>query len=139
MTTPIPLTDPDGVVRAWACGTCGQIDAIENGARTCCRDCLVCLGRLCLADDTICSYCCAVGRRAFEVLAAIGMAVAARAYGDARAWKAADATTRAYEADRRSWPIRNTAAADPGLAENRDASLAALCGVDAETVRRWRS
>lgn len=123
MTTPIPLTDPDGTARAWACGTCGQIDAIENGARTCCRDCLVCLGRLCLADDTICSYCCAVGRRAFEVLAAIGMAVAVE--------EISSAVRAVCEA--------RTCTAREAAEEWARESLAALCGVGVETVRRWRS
>lgn len=188
MTAPIPLTDPSGTVRAWACGKCGVV-ATSGGepmfmpspdyltedaarARTRAVECCVCdecggpnprgtsWRTRCVAcaalkaeaarENAFGDIFCACGSRLDDgsvcewctwnlgVLAAIGMAVAARAYGDARAWKAADAVTRSYEADRRSWPIRNTAAADPGLAENRDTSLAALCGVGVETVRRWK-
>lgn len=114
MVDPIPLSAPDGTVMAWACGECRRVYGIvrgfpppEKGARECCAGCPACRK---WSSGGPCPSCTAAGRRAFEALGAIGMAVAVREYGIA----AFDRVTTFEE------------------------SLAALCGVDVETVRGWR-
>lgn len=55
-------------------------------------------------------------------------------YADARAWIASEATSTVYERRRDV-----TMLSDPSPRRDRDESVAALCGVDVETVRGWRS
>ena len=142
MTAPIPLTDPAGDVRGYACSGCGagwsdRVNAERclhdprRGPHTCLprgsswtpclcaeidkteRPCVVCKARS--EAEAECPVCSARGRRAFEVLAAIGMAVAAQQYALA---------------------VEN--GGDGADVEHPDEALAALCGVDVETVRGWR-
>lgn len=123
MTAPIPLAAPDGTVYAWACATCRrvsqpwvvhpQLDVLPpDAARESRRLAEMCCPDLCpgcrVPAGGLCRECRADARRAFEVLAAIGMAVAVREYANTT-WRPA-----------------------------RDEALAALCGVDVETVRGWR-
>lgn len=120
---PIPLSAPDGTVYAWACGECGfaawpganglsrfvgdESDASRAAAERCCVRCPACRGELCEATPRLCFVCVRAGRRAFEALAAIGMAVAVREYGSVD---------------------RVAAFAEP---------LAALCGIVPDRAGRW--
>lgn len=121
MSDPIPLSAPDGTVYAWACGECRRVYGAKDGcdatgirygmphlsAERCCMKCPCGAGMY--GHGPLCFECRAKARRAFEVLGAVGAAVAVREYGIA-----------AFD--------RVAAFAEP---------LAALCGVDVETVRGW--
>lgn len=144
MTAPIPLAAPDGTVYAWACPVCWRVygggrrqrapDGTTYGAgyqdaETCCDDSEV----RCVHGWHLfaCRDCLRDGRRAFVMLAAIGMAVSAGAL-----------LLRAYD--------NACAVGDEGIqfapstfddlteaAQAYDEETAALCGVDVETVRGW--
>lgn len=140
MTDPIPLRAPDGTVYAYACGVCRNVaapfvdmgrrgaESIADGAaesfdaaRSCCQSCRTChVGRI-DSDDGLCMFCAQSGRRAFEALGAIGMAVAVREYG--------------YRCEQEG---REAIAYGYGCEDYAEPALAALCGVDIETVRMWR-
>lgn len=133
MGDPVPLSAPDGTVMAWACGEChavtsrgahaswwstatrsriqGEIAADSRAAAVlCCARC-GCGQR----GTWLCVDCARDGRRAFEALGAIGMAVAVHHY----ALDLHDCMTRPRGID-------------------MCPATAALCGVSPETVRGWR-
>lgn len=109
MTAPIPLAAPDGTVYAYACGRCKCPWQDDWIAGVCCTEPRCPACLCCVRDEGLCERCDADARSAFEALACIGMAVAVREYANTT-WRPA-----------------------------RDEALAALCGVDVETVRGWRS
>lgn len=95
------------------------INTSETEARRCCSECVTCHS----AGESPCWNCRERGREAFWVLVAIGMAAACAEY--------AAAMPAVYGA----WTT------DEGVRRgNRrlNESLAILCGVDVETVARWR-
>lgn len=122
MADPIPLTDPSGAVRAWACGTCGSTHAphpvsarldstIDDAARASRSAAAVCCIRCACGARAlgICDDCKRVARLAFAALASIGIAVATLRYA------------------MREWLVPS----------ERDECVATLCGVSVETVRGW--
>lgn len=130
MAEPIPLSAPDGTVYAWACGECRRVlapddidtlDECEAMARAHCGQCPSCGLRH--GTPGACRQCDKDARRAFKVLACVGMAVAADEYA-AAALAAGNAKTPGEDAWAGAWIVD---------------CLAALCGVSPETVRGWRT
>lgn len=137
---PIPLSAPDGTVYAYACSRCRrvsqpwvvhpQLDVLPpDAARESRRLAEMCCPDLCpgcrVPAGGLCRECRADARRAFEVLACIGMAACVH-------------RLRSVHDD--LLVARSEGRWDVGLelfAEAEDA-LAALCGVSPETVRGWR-
>lgn len=121
MADPIPLRAPDGTVYAYACGRCKCPWQDDWTAGVCCTEprCPACL--CCVRNDGLCERCDADARRAFEALAAIGMAVAVQEY--AAGWGAVFASGVPVDFDVLDYVF-----------VARDA----LCGVDVAVVRRWR-
>ncbi|MCC6649111.1 MAG: hypothetical protein IT374_26520 [Polyangiaceae bacterium] len=133
MADPIPLSAPDGTVYAWACGVCRNVaapfvdmgrrgpESIADGAaesldaaRSCCQSCRTCHVARIDSDDGLCMFCAQSGRRAFEALGAIGFIFVVHRYALA---------------------VHDNIARPHGIV--MDEEIAALCGVDVETVRRW--
>lgn len=112
MTAPVPLTSPDGAVRAWACPRCGTPRKVARSAEVCCGDeCRVpwCAART-RGPYAVCAYHHGNALQGLCALAAIGMAVAVSHLANSIA---------ARDFDGSVW------------------CEAMLCGVDFETARGW--